>query len=107
MISPQQYRKLMKSYTKYHSVVRAAQSAGVDRKTAGKYVEGGPGPEEPRAQRDWRTHPDAFVDVWREVEDELRREPELQAKTLFLSLQRRHPGRFLLSQRRSFERRVR
>ncbi len=57
--------------------------------------------------RDWRTHPDAFVDVWPGVEAQLRREPQLQAKALFAELQRRHPGKFLLKQRRSFERRVR
>lgn len=107
MISPQQYRKLMKSYLKHGEVGRAAQSAGVDRKTARKYVKGAKGRLEPRAQRDWRTHPDAFGDVWREVEAQLQQEPELQAKTLFVALQRRHPGKFLLRQRRSFERRVR
>jgi hypothetical protein len=107
MISPQQYRKVMKSYSKCKKVGQAAQCAGIDRKTARKYVQGARGPEEPRERRDWRTHPDAFVDVWREVEEQLRQEPELQAKTLFTELQRRHPGKFLLKQRRSFERRVR
>ena len=107
MISPQQYRKVMKSYSKHKKVGRAAQSAGVDRKTARKYTQGAPGPEAPRDQREWRTHPDAFIDVWREVAEQLRQEPKLQAKTLFAALQRRHPGKFLLGQRRSFERRVR
>src|SRR5215207_5024076 len=105
MISPQQYRKVMKSYLKNKKVGRAAQQAGIDRKTARKYVQGAPGPEEPRAGRDWRTHPDAFVDVWREIEGQLQLEPGLQAKTLFAALQRRYPGKFLLRQRRSFERR--
>jgi transposase len=107
MISPPQYRKMMKSYSKHQEVGRAAQSAGVDRKTARKYVQGAPGPQEPREPREWRTHPDAFSDVWREVEIQLQQEPKLQAKTLFAALQRRHPGQFLLGQRRSFERRVR
>ena len=107
MISPQHHNKLMKHYQKHHNVSQAAEHAGLDRRTARKYVRGAPGPLEPRTERAWRTHPDAFIDVWREVEAQLQREPQLQAKALFADLQRRHPGQFLVQQRRSFERRVR
>lgn len=107
MISPPQYRKLMKSYSKTKKIAEAAREAGLDRKTARKYVRGAGGPQEPREERKWRTHPDVFGEVWPDVERQLWQEPQLQAKTLFTALQRQHPGRFLFSQRRSFERRVR
>lgn len=107
MISPQQYRKLMKTHNKAPNVSRAAMHAGIDRKTARKYLNGAPGPEEPHPVRHWRTHPDAFEEVWLEVERELVRDPQLQAKTVFEELLRRHPGKFVPGQRRSFERRVR
>ena len=97
----------MKSYSKNPNAAQAAQKAGVDRKTARKYLQGAPGPEEPRAARQWRTRADAFVEVWPEVERESQANPKLQAKTLYSELQRRHPGKFLVAQKRSFERRVR
>jgi len=107
MISPQQYRKLMKHYQTTGKLGQSAEKAGVDPKTARKYVRGAAGPEEPRPARTWRTHEDAFAAVWPEVEEELRREPALQAKVLFEEVCRRHPERFVEGQRRSFERRVR
>ena len=107
MISPQHHRKLMKKYQQHKNLSRAAREAGVDRRTARKYAQGEPGPLEVKGRRSWSTHPNAFIDVWREVEAQLQREPLLQAKVLFTDLQRRHPGKFLLKQRRSFERRVR
>jgi hypothetical protein len=58
--------------------------------------------------RTYRTRIDAFLGVWEKVvEPELRKSPPLQAKTLFAELQRRYPGQFADSTRRSFERRVR
>lgn len=107
MISPQQHRKLMNSYENEPNLTRAAVRAGVDPKTASRYVNGAPGPLEASMERHWRTHADAFLEVWPEVVATLSREPELQAKTLFAHLQRLHPGKFIPGQRRSFERRVR
>lgn len=108
MISAQQYNKLMKSYQKDGKMGAAALKAGMDRKTARRYVSGAALPRgEGRARRHWRTHADAFAPVWAQVEARLSGEPGLQAKTLFAELQREHPGCFEAGQRRSFERRVR
>jgi len=107
MISPQQYRKLMSSYHREPNLSHAALRAGVERKTARKYVRGAAGPLEGPIARHWRTRADAFEEVWAEVEAQLWREPHLQAKTLFWELQRQHPSEFSRAQRRSFERRVR
>src|SRR4051812_30272142 len=57
--------------------------------------------------RTYRTRPDPFAAVWPAVEERLRVEPRLSAKTLFDWLRREHPGQFLDSHRRTFERRVR
>ena len=108
MISSQQYRKLMRSYQQSENLSTSALRAGVDRKTARKYaIEGSPGPEEPRLARQWRTRPDAFAEVWPQVEEELRREPELEAKVLFEQVLEEHRSQFDRRQRRTFERRVR
>jgi transposase len=107
MISPQQYRKLMKHYRLKNNISQSATKAGVDQKTASKYVKGAPGPEERRGARHWRTHPDIFGEVWLGIEEALFREPDLQAKVLFEQLLEQEPGKFTRQQRRSFERRVR
>lgn len=106
MISPQQYRKLMNCYHEESNVTWAAAAAGVDRKTARRYVRGARGPDEEPAERWWRTHRDAFEDVWPEVETWLTREPDLTAKGAFQELCRRYPDRFAAGQMRSFQRRV-
>ena len=56
---------------------------------------------------DWRTRPEPFAEVWPDLEEQLRLNPGLEAKTLFEELQRRYPGRFPDGQRRTLQRRVR
>ena len=66
MFSPQQYRKLMKQNQSENYIGQSVIKAGIDRKTAAKYLKGAPGPEEQTqaGERCWRTHPDAFAQVW-------------------------------------------
>lgn len=97
----------MKEYNRTGKIGESAEVAGVDRKTASKYIRGGGmGPGEAREQRNWRTHPDDFAEVWPMIEEELRREPQLMAKTLWKWLLKERAGKFAESQRRTFERRV-
>jgi len=107
MIGAPQHHKLMKEYQRSGRIGRSAAKAGVDRKTAAKYLKGAPGPAEERPARTWRTREDAFSELWATVERRLEREPMLLAKTLWEELSREHPGRFRAGQRRTFERRVR
>jgi hypothetical protein len=107
MISPQQYRKLMKHHRLKNNISQSAIKAGIDRKTASKYVQGAPSPKEEVSPRYWRTHRDAFSQVWAGIEEALFREPRLQAKVLFEQLLEQQPGKFSRRQRRSFERRIR
>lgn len=57
-------------------------------------------------KRHWRTHKDAFEDVWPEIGGMLEVMPELEAKTLFYFLQEKNPRQFQDNQLRTFERRV-
>lgn len=83
----------MEEMTKHGGVGLAAMRAGMDRKTARKYVRSGSLPSELVEPRDWRTHPDAFLDHWPEVEALLVESPALEAKTLFDALVEKYPGR--------------
>jgi hypothetical protein len=84
----------------------AAAKAGMDPKTARKYLRLNRLPSElPRSPR-WRTRPDPFAGVWEEVRGLLETNPGLEAKTVFEHLQRRYPGRFLDGQLRTLQRRV-
>jgi hypothetical protein len=78
----------------------------MDPKTARKYMRAGKLPSEMRTARDWRTREDPFTDVWEPVRDQLALNPGLEAKTLFATLQRDHPGRFADGQLRTLQRRV-
>jgi hypothetical protein len=78
-----QVRKLMEEMTKHGRIGLAAMRAGVDRKTARKYVAVGKLPSELAQPRNWRTHEDAFLDHWPELEAMLTEAPALEAKTLF------------------------
>jgi hypothetical protein len=60
-----------------------------------------------KGQRWWRTHPDAFAEIWPTVVQQLEQTPDLQAKELFHIIQRQYPGQFKDSQLRSFQRRMR
>src|SRR6266446_6092115 len=66
-----------------------------------------PSPKEEVSPRYWRTHRDAFSQVWTAIEEALFREPRLQAKVIFEQLLEQEPGKFSRRQRRSFERRIR
>ena len=81
--------------------------AGMDRKTARKYVAAGKFPSEMATRRDWRTRPDPFEEHWSEVEARLTIAPELEAKTLFEVLQAEHPERYADGQLRTLQRRIR
>jgi hypothetical protein len=78
----------------------------MDPKTAQKYLRGRRLPSEMQQKHTWRTRPDPFAEVWEEIEQWLRVEPGLQAKTLFEHLQQREPGRFGEGQVRTLQRRI-
>lgn len=84
----------------------AASKAGMDPKTARKYLAVNRLPSELLKERQWRTREDPFSEVWEQVRQQMEESPQLEAKTLFEWLQREHPGRFGDGQIRTLQRRI-
>jgi len=84
----------------------AAAKAGMDVKTARKYLKSAKLPSEDKPDRDWRTRTDPFKRVWGEVRQQLDGNPGLEAKTVFEALQRKYPGEFADGQLRTLQRHI-
>lgn len=106
MVTDGQVSQLRQWLADGKSLAAAARMASMDKKTARSYRDDQRLPSQRKTTRQYRTRVDPFADVWDAVEQILRAEPRLKAKTLFDDLQRQHPGKFDQSTRRTFERRV-
>lgn len=84
----------------------AASKAGMDAKTARKYLRLGQLPGELPLVSRGRTRHDPFEEVWEEVRQLLAVNPGLEAKAVFEHLRRCSPGQFADGQLRTFQRRV-
>jgi hypothetical protein len=96
----------MKLINSEKTLALAAARAGMDEKTARKYRAAERSPSQLAQPHDWRTRTDAFDEVWPQVQEQLKTNPGLEAKSLFEWFQRRAPGRFADGQLRTFQRRV-
>jgi len=107
MITNQQVRKLRRLDGQGIAKEVAALRVGMDAKTARKYRRLGKLPSEVVSMdRNWRTRPDPFAEVWPEIEAKLQVNAGLEAKTLFADLQRRFPRRFSDGQLRTLQRQI-
>src|SRR5882724_2102548 len=106
MVTDQQYRRLMKLRRTEPTLASAAAKAGMDEKTARKYLKASKPPSQMRRARSYLTRADNFAGVWRELEELLEREPGLEALTLMEHLCRQYPGQFEMGQLRTLQRRV-
>jgi hypothetical protein len=106
MVTDQQVRRLFKLMQTEATGYIAAAKAGMDEKTARKYVNAGKLPSELLIEHTWRTRADPFEAHWEEVREQLAESPGLEAKTLFEDLQRRFPDTFSDGQLRTLQRRV-
>src|SRR5882724_6073240 len=106
MVTDQQYRRLMKFRRTEATLASAAAKAGMDEKTARKYLKASKPPSQMRRARSYLTRADNFAGVWRELEELLEREPGLEALTLMEHLCRQYPGQFEMGQLRTLQRRV-
>ena len=97
----------MKELNEQGQVGLAALRAGMDRKTASKYIELGKFPSGLHTERTYRTRDDPFAEHWAKMADMLHAAPELEAKALFEFLMAKYPGRYQPGQVRTFQRRVR
>jgi len=59
-----------------------------------------------RVPHTWRTRPDPFAEVWRQIHVQLQIDPSQSAKQLFEQLQTQYPERFKAGQLRTLQRRV-
>ena len=84
----------------------AATKAGMDCKTARKYLQTGCLPSELPAAPRGSARADPFAQVWEEVREMLQVNSGLEGKTLFAYLQRCYPGRFADGQLRTLQRRL-
>ena len=101
-----QVRKLMDEYQRHGRIEVAALRSGMHRNTAAKYLKSGKLPSQMKTPRTWRTRKDPFAEDWPEIAQRLEDAPELEAKTLFEDLCRRHPDRYTPGQLRTLQRRV-
>lgn len=106
MVTDHQYRRLKKLINTEKTKAIAASKAGMDVKTARKYVGSDIPPSEMKKQHRWRTRKNPFEDVWLDIKQKLNANPGFEAKVLFEFLQRRYPGKFEDSQLRTFQRKV-
>jgi hypothetical protein len=98
----------MEEMSKHGRIGHAAMKAGMDRKTARKYVAAGKLPSELRpVTREWRTRPDPFEAHWPEVVELVEAAPGLEAKTIFELLVERHPDCYEPGQLRTLQRKLR
>lgn len=107
MITLQQYGRLLREYARSQNMSVSALKAGVDRRTARKYLNAQTAPAQLAQPHDWRTRPDPLSAAWPTALAMLTDAPELEAKTVFEFLQQR--PEFCLEPRhlRTFQRRVR
>lgn len=106
MVTDHQVRRLRTLSNQEKTKALAASKAGMDRKTARKYLCLGKLPGELHSERSWRTREDGFAEVWEEVAALLELNWGLEAKSVFSYLQGKHPGCLCDGQLRSFQRRV-
>lgn len=97
----------MEEMSKHGQIGKAALRAGMDRKTARRYLAADALPSELKPERSWRTRPNPFEDDWEEIVGLLETSPELNAKTIFEHLQEKKPGRYQDGQLRTLQRHIR
>jgi len=106
MVTNQQVRMLLSLMKSERTKGIAAAKAGMDEKTARKYVKSGKLPSEIGKTHDWRTRQDPFERTWEEIKQLLEVNPGLEAKTIFEYLQRDKSEMFQDGQLRTLQRRL-
>ena len=91
---------------KKHNQIIAAAKAGMNVKTARKYLRIGKLPSELKKVRKYRTRKDPFLKHWSEIERMLESAPELQATTLLPYLIGKYPGYYSDKQLRCLQKKL-
>ncbi len=106
-VTDAQVRRLMEEMSKDGQIGHAAMKAGMDRKTARRYITAGKLPSEMKEARWWRTRRDPFAEDWPAISAMLEGAPALEAQTLLELLKKEHPDRYGDGHLRTLQRRVR
>ncbi len=106
MVTDQQVRRLFMLNEKEKSRGIAAAKAGMDPKTARKYIKEGKLPSQSKCKHDWRTRKDPFEQDWPEIVEMLEINPGLEGVTIFEYFQGINPGRYQENQLRTLQRKL-
>lgn len=106
-VSDAQVRRLMEEMSKDRHIGKGAMKAGMDRKTARRYVSAAKLPSEMTKPRWWRTRLDPFGDDWPTVAEMLAATPGLEALTVLELMGAKWPGRYNETHLRTLQRRIR
>ncbi len=106
MVTDQQVRRLFMLNEKEKSSTIAAAKAGMDPKTARKYLKIGKLPSQIKCKHDWRTRKDPFEEDWPAILEMLEINPGLEGTTIFEYLQDSNPGRYQDNQLRTLQRKL-
>ncbi len=106
MVTDQQVRRLFMLNEKEKNGTIAAAKAGMDPKTARKYIKMGKLPSQIKCTHDWRTRKDPFEKDWPAILEMLEINPGLEGKTIFEYLQNATPGRYQDNQLRTLQRKL-
>lgn len=85
---------------------QAADRAGMSEKTARKYIKSKKLPSELKKPHNWKTHKNAFEDIWPTIKEMLEVNAGLEATTLLPYLQREYPEQYEEPQLRTLQRRI-
>jgi transposase len=107
MKTDDEVKLLLKHIRKGKSQAVAAAKAGMCESTARKYQQSAKLPSEIKPIRKHRTRENPFAADWAWIESEMKRDPALQANTLFELLADKYPGRYQEGQLRTLQRHIR
>jgi hypothetical protein len=96
----------MEEMSKDGQIGQAAMKAGMDRKTARRYVGAGKLPSQMKEPRSWRTRQDPFATDWPAIAEQLAQTPGLEPRTVLDLLEVQHPGRYNDGHLRTLQRRI-
>jgi transposase len=102
----QQVKLLMKKLKKYTQEIAAAK-AGMDVKTARKYIHSEQLPSDMETPHVWKTRKDVFTEHWNEIEKMLETSPRLQGRTVMGYLIKKYPNHYQQKHLRTLQRRIR
>ena len=107
MITEKQCGRLRREFAGTHDMNLSALKAGVDRKTARKYLRTEASPGQLQKPHRWRTRADPLAAAWPKASLMLAEAPELEAKALFEFLASQPGSGLKPGHIRTFQRRVR